>query len=104
MNIKTICFYCFKFFETLNPNFYINNDNNTNDNNDDDEESTNLLPTTTEVRELENEIITNATTTENEESKIDEMIIEALHNDIDNFCNCTKKITLFLSSKFNKSD
>jgi hypothetical protein len=124
MNSETLYLFCLKFFETLHPNFCIDKNelDKSNDKNnelsedipDEDTEGNELLidqsPSIHEIirDEVNLENISLTAYVEPEEHNF----IESISNESDNetskrpdyFCNCVKKITLFLTSKMKKSD
>jgi hypothetical protein len=120
MNSETLYLFCLKFFETLHPNFCIDKnelDKNELDKNDElseDPDDNELLidnpPSIHEIirDEVNQENISMTAYVEPEENTF----IESISNKSDNeaikepnyFCNCVKKLALFLTSKIKKSD
>ena len=124
MNSETLYLFCLKFFETLHPNFCIDKNelDKSNDKNielseyipDEDPAGNELLidqsPSIHEIisDEVNLENISLTAYVEPENTFIESISNKSSDNETskkpDYFCNCVKKIALFLTSKIKKSD
>lgn len=122
MSSETLYLFCLKFFETLHPNFCADKneldksnelaeDTHCEETSNDNELLIDEAPSIHEIirDEVNLENISLTANVEPEETHFIESISnKSTDNEIskkpDYFCNCVKKITLFLTSKIKKSD
>ena len=125
MNSETLYLFCLKFFETLHPNFCVDKNelyelNKHNDRNIEVSEDTSndnellIVDQSPSIQEIIRDEVNleNISLTANEEPDetpfIESISNKSADNEIskkpDYFCNCVKKIALFLTSKIKKSD
>jgi hypothetical protein len=125
MSSETLYLFCLKFFETLHPNFCVDKNeldelNKHNDKNIEVSEDTSndnellIVDQSPSIQEIIRDEVNleNISLTANEEPDetpfIESISNKSADNEIskkpDYFCNCVKKIGLFLTSKIKKSD